>query len=448
MKEYWTDKMRRKLAGHRKEPPAGLWDGICEQMGMEPDLAVTPEPVRKPTVLRRWSWAAAAAVLALAGFFVFYDNNSGNQPQQTETVSQQTTLPQPDKTLPIGESPLGEASVVAVNQTDYTDLTQKQTKSRHQNISSQEDDTSILSASDDKKVTSPVSSDKKDAISVSDEETTVLPASDNKQVAEQTPSETQKQQQQGIGQQLAEETGDKSVQKNESEQMGDHQPKRQDSGALLPSAGNNWVARQSSDPSTTKWSIGVNASGGLLAAHTTSLRTERVYYDFNGIDITNSEVSYDSYTLTDYVSKHYLPIRFGVSMDYRLSPRLTLLSGVSYTYQHSQFSLPLYPETTVDQKLHYLGIPLGLAWQLWSSQHFQLYVSGGVTVEKCLNDKPWQWSTHAAAGAEYTIFRQLGFYVEPSLGYYFDDGTSLEHYYKKLPLAPSLEFGLRMHLNR
>jgi hypothetical protein len=178
------------------------------------------------------------------------------------------------------------------------------------------------------------------------------------------------------------------------------------------------------------------------------LRTERVYYDFNGIGFTNSEVSYDSYTLTDYVSKHYLPIRFGVSMDYRLSPRLTLLSGVSYTFQHSQFSLPLFPETTVDQKLHYLGIPLGLAWQLWSSQHFQLYVSGGVTVEKCLNDKPWQWSTHAAAGAEYTIFRQLGFYVEPSLGYYFDDGTSLEHYYKKHPLAPSLEFGLPMHLNR
>ena len=406
MKEYWTDKMRRKLAGHRKEPPAGLWDGICEQMGMEPDLAVTPEPVRKPTVLRRWSWAAAAAVLALAGFFVFYDNNSGNQPQQTETVSQQTTLPQPEKTLPIEKSPLGEASVVAVNQIANTDLTQKQTKSRHQNTSSQEDDTSILSASSDKKVTSPVSSDKKDAISASDDKTTVLPASDNKQVAEQIPSEAEKQQHQEIGQ------------------------------------------HQSSDPSSTKWSIGVNASGGLLAAHTTSLRTERVYYDFNGIGFTNSGVSYDSYTLTDYVSKHYLPIRFGVSMDYRLSPRLTLLSGVSYTYQHSQFSLPLYPETTVDQKLHYLGIPLGLAWQLWSSQHFQLYVSGGVTMEKCLNDKPWQWSTHAAAGAEYTIFRQLGFYVEPSLGYYFDDGTSLEHYYKKHPLAPSLEFGLRMHLNR
>ena len=32
------------------------------------------------------------------------------------------------------------------------------------------------------------------------------------------------------------------------------------------------------------------------------------------------------------------------------------------------------------------------------------------------------------------------------LGYYFKDGTSLEHYYKEHPLTPSIEFGLRLHL--
>ena len=164
--------------------------------------------------------------------------------------------------------------------------------------------------------------------------------------------------------------------------------------------------------------------------------------------MTNSSDVQGSYTLTDYVSKHHLPVRFGVSMDYKLSPRLTLLSGVSYTYLYSQFSLSLYPESVTDQKLHYLGIPLGLAWRFWSSHRFQLYVSGGATVEKCLNDSPWQWSVHASAGAEYVISPQFGIYAQPSLGYYFDDGTSLEHYYKKHPLAPSLEFGLRLHLNR
>ena len=77
-------------------------------------------------------------------------------------------------------------------------------------------------------------------------------------------------------------------------------------------------------------------------------------------------------------------------------------------------------------------------------------------VEKCVSadlegsgkvsTKPWQWSVDAAAGAEYAFTRQLGFYLEPSLGYYFDDGTSLEHYYKEHPLAPSIEFGLRLHI--
>ena len=68
-------------------------------------------------------------------------------------------------------------------------------------------------------------------------------------------------------------------------------------------------------------------------------------------------------------------------------------------------------------------------------------------LEKCLNEKPWQWSIEAAAGIEYSIVRQLGLYLEPSLGYYFKDGTSFDHYYKEHPLAPSIEFGLRLHLS-
>ena len=78
-------------------------------------------------------------------------------------------------------------------------------------------------------------------------------------------------------------------------------------------------------------------------------------------------------------------------------------------------------------------------------------------LEKCVSgkmdsysvsQKPWQWSVEAAAGAEYTFTPQFGFYLEPSLGYYFNDGSSLEHYYKEHPWTPSLEFGLRLHLNK
>jgi hypothetical protein len=77
-----------------------------------------------------------------------------------------------------------------------------------------------------------------------------------------------------------------------------------------------------------------------------------------------------------------------------------------------------------------------------------LYLSGGLMLEKCLNDKPWQWSVNAAAGMEYILTREIGVYLEPSLGYYFDDDSSLEHYYKEHPWAPSFEFGLRLHVNQ
>ena len=222
--------------------------------------------------------------------------------------------------------------------------------------------------------------------------------------------------------------------------------------------------------------MGVNASGGLLAANN-SVRTDRLYYLYYDNSVANDHEYYlgyddsianvinekphynsytNSYTNTDFVSKHHLPVRFGVSVQYQLNPHLALLSGINYTRLSSEFSIPLYPNIHYNQKLHYLGIPVGLAWQLWSTSHVRFYLSGGAMVEKCVradlevgstSKKPWQWSVNAAAGAEYTFIPKLGVYLEPSLGYFFDDGTSLEHYYKEHPLAPSIEFGLRLHLN-
>lgn len=416
--------MRQKLAGHRKAPPAGLWDGICEQMGLEPDLTLRPEPVRKPIVLRRWALAAAAAVLALAGFFVFYDSDSDDSLPQDGAVALQTSPSLSQETHPIGETPqegvIGKTSQEVIKgKTPQMEPVRKTTKENGKGQTPQEE--------------APLK--------------TPIHAADNNLDRAANGEFLEKEQKEN--RQLAEKTDDQSGQKSESEQISGHQPKWQESEVLLPGDDGIRVARQSSVEASTKWSIGVNASGGLLAAQTNSSRTGRVYLDYNGPgEMTNSGDVQGSYTLTDYVSKHHLPVRFGVSMDYKLSPRLTLLSGVSYTYLYSQFSLSLYPESVTDQKLHYLGIPLGLAWRFWSSHRFQLYVSGGATVEKCLNDSPWQWSVHASAGAEYVISPQFGIYAQPSLGYYFDDGTSLEHYYKKHPLAPSLEFGLRMHLNR
>ena len=67
MKEDWTKQMKQKLEGHEVTPPAGLWEGISNQMSLE------SAPAPKRTITRRWYWAVAAVVLALVGFFAFYN---------------------------------------------------------------------------------------------------------------------------------------------------------------------------------------------------------------------------------------------------------------------------------------------------------------------------------------------------------------------------------------
>ena len=154
-----------------------------------------------------------------------------------------------------------------------------------------------------------------------------------------------------------------------------------------------------------------------------------------------------SSTTYDVEAKHRLPVTLGLSVNYQLNARLALLTGINYTYLYSEFSTPLYPNIYREQKLHYLGVPVGLSWLFWKTSGFSFYLSGSAMLQKCLNEKPWQWSVNASAGAEYAITPLVGIYLQPSLGYYFHDGTSFEHYYKEHPLAPSIEFGLRLHLS-
>ena len=101
---------------------------------------------------------------------------------------------------------------------------------------------------------------------------------------------------------------------------------------------------------------------------------------------------------------------------------------------------------TMSPRIMMLHMAMRMEYQLWKVNGFSLYLSGAAQLEKCLNERPWQFSVSAAAGAEYAITPHLGLYLEPSLGYYFDDGTSFEHYYKEHSLAPSIEFGLCLHI--
>lgn len=387
MKEDWIEQQRQKLEGHRKTPPAGLWEGICEQMGL------TPEPVRQSLTIRRWHWVAAAAVLALVGLFMVYQFQS-----------------EPEKALSSFNSNPSIRSASSKGSGSFL-------RSEPSINSKQFVDSKSIVGSES---------------SVSSERPLLLTEEKKAHSDDDTPQHSH--------------VDTDTLQQTESSPI----PANPVTHSYSHFEGNHNSYASSPTSQSDKWSLGVNASGGLLAANT----SQQTGYSY---DQLNDATFGSNVSATNYVSEHHLPIRFGLSVNYKLTPLLDLHTGISYTYLYSEFSIPLDKNVNYDQKLHYLGIPLGITWQLWSANRFRFYVSGSMMLEKCVSgemdgksvsQKPWQWSVEAAAGAEYTFTRQLGIYLEPSLGYYFNDGSSLEHYYKEHPWTPSLEFGLRLHLNK
>ncbi len=388
MKENWTTDMKQKLEGHKMAPPTGLWEGISSEMGLQEN------PVSKTVTIRLWHWIVAALVLALVGFFVLY------QFPQDESFPQVAQMPQEQ-----------EAPMTKTESTDNQPLALADSPQRNHT-----------------QVSPKIAGDTTSQVA---EETP------SQQVAEETPSQhvTEETPSQHVTEETSQQTSVVTHRQQHSEEhhYTSHHPAKQPSVSV----------------SDNQWSVGLNASGGLLASTSQSSMGQSYVYDGENYDpgVSSTTQPIPSSTTYDVEAKHRMPVTLGLSVHYQLNPRLAFQTGVNYTYLYSEFSTPLYPNIYREQKLHYLGIPVGLSWLFWKTSGFSFFLSGSAMLQKCLNEKPWQWSVNASAGAEYAITPLVGIYLQPSLGYYFHDGTSFEHYYKEHPLAPSIEFGLRLHIS-
>ena len=133
------------------------------------------------------------------------------------------------------------------------------------------------------------------------------------------------------------------------------------------------------------------------------------------------------------------PIRVGVSLRYMLNNRWSLESGLTYTHLVSDIG-------NVTLRNNLIGLPLNVGYQVWNNRHFGLYVSAGGTIEKMLDEKPWQFSVNAALGAEYKFSKRLSLFAEPGIGYYFPNDSDIPIIYQDHPLNFNLNFGLRINI--
>lgn len=150
---------------------------------------------------------------------------------------------------------------------------------------------------------------------------------------------------------------------------------------------------------------------------------------------------------------HRLPLSFGFSVRKSLPKGFSLETGLTYTYLVSDIQFVDNWEKAT-QKLHYLGIPLRANWDFFDRNSFTLYVSAGGAMEKCVFGRtggektvvdPLQFSVMSAVGLQYDLSRRIGLYIEPGVSYFFDDGSDVETYRKENPCTFTLQAGLRLN---
>lgn len=225
-----------------------------------------------------------------------------------------------------------------------------------------------------------------------------------------------------------------------------------------------------------RWTLSTSATTGMGASSVTNstatyveaVGPDDVIWADNpqlGIGIFNQGKS----VKTEY--KHRLPVRVGINVAYRLTDRLSVESGVSYTRLSSDMKDGTKNNySSSSQKLDYIGVPLNVKYRAFGYRRLSVYASAGLLTEKCVSGKttheyvisgekkkheaedvaakPWQLSVNAALGAQLDVLRNVGVYVEPGVSYYFDDRSPLSTIYKEKPLNFNLNMGVRYTIGK
>lgn len=225
-----------------------------------------------------------------------------------------------------------------------------------------------------------------------------------------------------------------------------------------------------------RWTLSTSAMTGMGASSVTNstatyveaVGPDDVIWADNpqlGIGIFNQGKS----VKTEYA--HRLPVRVGLNVAYRLTDRLSVESGVSYTRLSSDMKDGTKDNySSGSQKLDYIGVPLNVKYRAFGYRRLSVYASAGLLTEKCVSGKttheyvisgekkkheaedvaakPWQLSVNAALGAQLDVLRNVGVYIEPGVSYYFDDRSQLSTIYKEKPLNFNLNLGVRYTIGK
>lgn len=408
MKERWIDDIKAEMQECESDPPKGLWESI---EGRLPASKVAP-------ARSWWGWAAAAGALAVAGVsaFLFFRPIA---PQEVISV---------EKVEP----------VVALNDV--------RPEPSEQIVRSQEivEPVAVSRPKEAQRLEKTAASQKTEAL----RETTAV------QEAETVPETT-------AAQETEVSQPDETVQEIETVQA-------------LPWEEFSQETRVARKTPQNRVSVGLAASGAASFSQTAligggplfGVGLDAVSWEDSpklGLAVVNQGKDIESEL------RHKVPVRLTLGVSYAITDRLSVVSGLSHTLLLSEYKEGTQQNyKSGEQRVEYVGVPINLKYDFYSSTRLDVYASAGITLDKCikanrtddyflsgenrlkevisLGEHPFQLSAGAAFGAEYRIYDSLWLFGECGLAYFFNDRSSLEILYKERPLNGTFNLGIRVAL--
>lgn len=404
-KQDWTNDLRSKLSDYQAPLPEGLWEDIEASLPQ-----ALPSGHRSLIPWKKWTAAAAIAVALMGGGAYLWHQYGVDTPNDNTTLASADKLVRQESSIPQSEAIIEEERSLIQNE----NVTRPNVPTTTHSVSTTSPIEPIM----------PI-----EPITPSEQPTTITPPSEPALAkAESTPTTPQ-----------SSESSDVIL------------PSKLDLPAITPH-------RKSSDP----LAIGLFASNDAFSF--TNSAPVINYAMTNGSHFYDDSEQQKSIRLADYEekTKHHHPISIGAQVKFGLARNLAISTGLAYTYLKSDFIYKMGGTTLErNQVLQYLGVPVNVIYSLWNRYGLSVYTTAGAQADFCVKatfesegtkkdiDKDnAQFSAMFGVGLQYDFTPSLGIYVEPSLRYYFDNGSDLDNAYKDKPTNIGFQFGLRYNISK
>jgi opacity protein-like surface antigen len=215
-----------------------------------------------------------------------------------------------------------------------------------------------------------------------------------------------------------------------------------------------------------RWGAGMGGGGYAIGANDVA---QAMVYDNNSYSVVDAESVTSVLTQAEAQKQdlsHKLPLSLSLGVGYALNDRWSLQSGLTYTMLASEWMVIARYQEKSKQRLHFIGLPIGVSYKIAEWNRFRFYASTGIMTEWNVSGrirtdyyhdlnkvqsatspvrmKEWLWSVNARVGVSYPLIRYVSTFAEGGANYYFDNQSPIETIRSEDPFHVFLQVGIRL----